>query len=148
MLILLLQFANPELMRQYGRLLEDFQNNTPFLNDCIFTVISLKLTISLSFSYLFPRWCTTLPGTWTRRRTSTCHPSSSHSQRSGNRWRKKETIIKKISNLNDFLQGLQICEDWVDLIEFIIQKFIQTMGSSPHTCAANMVRLESKRRTN
>ena len=42
------------------------------------------------------------------------------------------------------LQGLQICEDWVDLIEFIIQKFIQTMGSSPHTCAANMVSLESK----
>ena len=35
----LMQFANPELMRQYGRLLEDFQNNTPFLNDCIFTVI-------------------------------------------------------------------------------------------------------------
>ena len=34
----LMQFANPELMRQYGRLLEDFQNNTPFLNDCIFTV--------------------------------------------------------------------------------------------------------------
>ena len=36
---LMMQFANPELMRQYGRLLEDFQNNTPFLNDCIFTVI-------------------------------------------------------------------------------------------------------------
>ena len=54
MLIILLQFANPELMRQYGRLLEDFQNNTPFLNDCIFTVISLKLTISFAFSYLFP----------------------------------------------------------------------------------------------
>ena len=40
------------------------------------------------------------------------------------------------------MQGLQICEDWVDLIEFIIQKFIQTMGSSPHTCAANMVSLD------
>ena len=47
-------------------------------------------------------------------------------------WEEKE----EKSNL---LQGLQICEDWVDLIEFIIQKFIQTMGSSPHTCAANMV---------
>ena len=48
-------------------------------------------------------------------------------------WEEKE----EKSNL---LWGLQICEDWVDLIEFIIQKFIQTMGSSPHTCAANMVR--------
>ena len=46
------------------------------------------------------------------------------------------------------MQGLQICEDWVDLIEFIIQKFIQTMGSSPHTCAANMVRVsEAKKAT-
>ena len=53
----LMQFANPELMRQYGRLLEDFQNNTPFLNDCIFTVIfpcfSRKLSVSLASLFLF-----------------------------------------------------------------------------------------------
>ena len=52
----LMQFANPELMRQYGRLLEDFQNNTPFLNDCIFTVIPPTLPFqktSLVPSFLF-----------------------------------------------------------------------------------------------
>ena len=49
-------------------------------------------------------------------------------------------VMKRKRNKSNLLQGLQICEDWVDLIEFIIQKFIQTMGSSPHTCAANMVR--------
>lgn len=97
------QFANPEMMRQYGRLLEDFPNNTPFLNDCIFTVMhhiagDLKSPQSL---YL---------------------PS----------------ILKSFSKIWE--QGLQICEDWVDLIEFIIQKFIQTMGCSPHACAANMVK--------
>ena len=27
------QFTNPELMRQYGRLLEEFEQNTPFVND-------------------------------------------------------------------------------------------------------------------
>ena len=48
------------------------------------------------------------------------------------------SILQSFSKIWE--QGLQICEDWVDLIEFIIQKFIQTMGSSPHTCAANMVR--------
>ena len=54
----LMQFANPELMRQYGRLLEDFQNNTPFLNDCIFTVncfscFSKKPSVSLVPLFLF-----------------------------------------------------------------------------------------------
>jgi timeless protein len=97
------QFANPELMRQYGRLLEDFQNNTPFLNDCIFTVMHHIAGDLNSPQNLY------LP-----------------------------SILKSFSKIWE--QGLQICEDWVDLIEFIIQKFIQTMGSSPHTCAANMVK--------
>merc|ERR1711981_843226 len=47
------------------------------------------------------------------------------------------SILKSFSKIWE--QGLQICDDWVDLIEYIIQKFIQTMGSSPHSCAANMV---------
>lgn len=97
------QFANPELMRQYGRLLEDFQTNTPFLNDCIFTVMHHIAGDLNSPQNLY------LP-----------------------------SILKSFSKIWE--QGLQICEDWVDLIEFIIQKFIQTMGSSPHTCAANMVK--------
>merc|ERR1719275_429212 len=98
------QFANPELMRQYGRLLEDFQNNTPFLNDCIFTVMHhIAGDLNSPQNLYFP------------------------------------SILKSFSKIWE-QQGLQICEDWVDLIEFIIQKFIQTMGSSPHTCAANMVK--------
>merc|ERR1719300_2070564 len=87
------QFANPELMRQYGRLLEDFQNNTPFLNDCIFTVMHHIAGDLNSPQNLY------LP-----------------------------SILKSFSKIWE--QGLQICEDWVDLIEFIIQKFIQTMGNS------------------
>jgi hypothetical protein len=62
-------------------------------------------------------------------------------------WEQVRTAPKTIWKWNVFHhQGLQICEDWVDLIEFIIQKFIQTMGSSPHTCAANMVRAQKQRR--
>jgi len=96
------QFAEPELMRQYGRLLEGFQANTPFLNDCIFTVMHhIAGDLNSPHNLYLP------------------------------------TILKSFSKIWE--QGLQICEDWVDLIEYIIQKFIQTMGSNPHTCVANMV---------
>eukprot|EP00092_Neocalanus_flemingeri_P001329 GFUD01001420.1.p1 GENE.GFUD01001420.1~~GFUD01001420.1.p1 ORF type:complete len:1228 (+),score=271.17 GFUD01001420.1:445-4128(+) len=96
------QFANPELMRQYGRLLEEFEQNTPFVNDCIFTVMHHIAGDLDSPQVLY------IP-----------------------------SILKSFSKIWE--QGLQICDDWVDLIEYIIQKFIQTMGSSPHSCAANMV---------
>merc|ERR1719264_1579905 len=33
------QFANAEMMRHFGRLLEEYEKNTPFVNDCIFTVM-------------------------------------------------------------------------------------------------------------
>jgi len=96
------QFSNPELMRQYGRLLEEFEQNTPFVNDCIFTVMHHIAGDLNSPQVLY------IP-----------------------------SILKSFSKIWE--QGLQICDDWVDLIEYIIQKFIQTMGSSPHSCAANMV---------
>ena len=97
------QFANPELMRRYGQLLEEFQDNTPFLNDCIFTVMHhIAGDLNSPQSLFIP------------------------------------SILKSFSKIWE--QGLQICEDWVDLIEFIIQKFIQTMGQSSHACAANMVK--------
>jgi len=96
------QFANPELMRQYGKMLEDFEQNTPFVNDCIFTVMHHIAGDLDSPQVLY------IP-----------------------------SILKSFSKIWE--QGLQICDDWVDLIEYIIQKFIQTMGSSPHSCAANMV---------
>ena len=96
------QYSNPELMRQYGRLLEEFEQNTPFVNDCIFTVMHHIAGDLDSPQVLY------IP-----------------------------SILKSFSKIWE--QGLQICDDWVDLIEYIIQKFIQTMGSSPHSCAANMV---------
>jgi len=96
------QYSNPELMRQYGRLLEEFEQNTPFVNDCIFTVMHHIAGDLNSPQVLY------IP-----------------------------SILKSFSKIWE--QGLQICDDWVDLIEYIIQKFIQTMGSSPHSCAANMV---------
>ena len=96
------QFANSEMMRQYGRLLEEFEQNTPFVNDCIFTILHHMAGDLDSPQVLY------IP-----------------------------SILQSFSKIWE--QGLQICEDWVDLIEFIIQKFIQTMGSSPHSCAMSMM---------
>ncbi len=34
---------------------------------------------------------------------------------------------------------MEVCEDWGDLIEYVIQQFIATMGDRPHACAANLL---------
>ena len=96
------QFANAEMMRHFGRLLEEYEKNTPFVNDCIFTIMHHIAGDLDSPQTLY------IP-----------------------------SILKSFSKIWE--QGLQICEDWVDLIEFIIQKFIQNMGSSPQNCAVNML---------
>jgi len=96
------QFANAEMMRHFGRLLEEYEKNSPFVNDCIFTLMHHIAGDLDSPQTLY------IP-----------------------------SILKSFSKIWE--QGLQICEDWVDLIEFIIQKFIQNMGSSPQNCAANML---------
>jgi len=87
-------------MRQFGRLLEAYEQNTPFVNDCIFTIMHHIAGDLDSPQTLY------IP-----------------------------SILQSFSKIWE--QGLQICEDWVDLIEFIIQKFIQNMGNS--RCAVNMV---------
>jgi len=96
------QFANAELMRQYGRLLEDFSNNSQHVNDCIFTIMH-----HIAGDLNSPE--------------TLCMPS----------------ILKSFSKIWE--QGKEVCDEWTDLIEYVIQKFIQTMGSMPHSCATNMV---------
>ena len=93
-------FANAEMMRQFGRLLEEYEQNTPYVNDCIFTIM---------------------------------HHIAGDLDKPQTRY--IPSILQSFSKIWE--QGLQICEDWVDLIEFIIQKFIQNMGNS--RCAVNMV---------
>ena len=34
---------------------------------------------------------------------------------------------------------MEICDVWTDLIEYVIQKFITTMGTRPHDCASNLL---------
>ncbi|TRY67893.1 hypothetical protein TCAL_12088 [Tigriopus californicus] len=46
-------------------------------------------------------------------------------------------ILKSFSDIWE--QETDICEDWSDLIEYVIQKFITTMGTKPHACASNLL---------
>ena len=34
---------------------------------------------------------------------------------------------------------IDICDDWADLIEYVIQKFVTIMGTNPHACASNLL---------
>ena len=68
-----------ELMRQYGSLLEDYDTNSPLVNDCIFTMMHHVAGDLGSPQTLY------IP-----------------------------SILKSFSKIWE--QGLQICEDWVDLI--------------------------------
>ena len=38
-----------------------------------------------------------------------------------------------------FQEDVEICDDWADLIEYVIQKFISTIGSRPHAYASNVL---------
>lgn len=47
------------------------------------------------------------------------------------------SVLKTFSYIWE--QELEICDDWADLIEYVIQKFIHTMGHKPHACASNLL---------
>jgi timeless protein len=76
-----------ELMRQYGSLLEDYDTNSPLVNDCIFTMMHHVAGDLGSPQTLY------IP-----------------------------SILKSFSRIWE--QGLQICEDWVDLIGKLASLFI------------------------
>ncbi|XP_047515532.1 protein timeless isoform X1 [Pieris napi] len=82
------QFATPEIMYQYGLLLDDFEVNGEYVNDCVFTLMhyvggELGCLISLFQPKIL--------------KTFTCI------------WRSE----------------FEICDDWSDLIEYVINTFIK-----------------------
>ena len=38
-----------------------------------------------------------------------------------------------------YQEDIEICDDWADLIEYVIQKFISTIGTRPHAYASNLL---------
>nr|BAB91179.2 timeless protein [Chymomyza costata] len=90
----LLQFATPEVMHYYGILLEDFNYNGEFLNDCIFTMMHHIGGDLKQIGVLF-----------------------------------QPIILKTFSRLWETDNGL--CDDWTDLIAYVIRKFMSTPPKSP-----------------
>ncbi|KPJ15158.1 Protein timeless [Papilio machaon] len=82
------QFATPEMMSQYGLLLEDYEGNGEFVNDCIFTMMHhVGGELGCYISLFQPKILKTF--------TSICQAE------------------------------FEICDDWSDLIEYVINTFIK-----------------------
>nr|QNI60324.1 timeless [Grapholita molesta] len=82
------QFASPEIMYQYGLLLEDYSVNGEFINDCVFTIMHhVGGELDSLMSLYQPKILKTFTSIW-----------------------KSE---------------FEICDDWSDLIEYVINTFIK-----------------------
>lgn len=88
------RFATVEMMYQYGLLLEHFQNNGEYVNNCIFTMMHHVGGDLKSISTLF-----------------------------------QPIILKTFSQIWE--TDYDICDDWSDLIEYVIHKFINTPRQTP-----------------
>ncbi|XP_053625997.1 protein timeless isoform X2 [Plodia interpunctella] len=86
------QFATPDIMLQYGILLEDYASNGEFVNDCIFTLMHHVGGELGSLITLF-----------------------------------QPKILKTFTSI--WKSEFEICDDWSDLIEYVINTFIK----KPHT---------------
>ncbi|EDW12626.2 protein timeless isoform X1 [Drosophila mojavensis] len=90
------QFATLEVMHYYGILLEDFDNNGEFVNDCIFTMMHHIGGDLGQIGMLF-----------------------------------QPIILKTYSRIWE--ADYELCDDWSDLIEHVIHKFMNTPPKSPLT---------------
>ncbi|XP_059481526.1 protein timeless isoform X2 [Neocloeon triangulifer] len=82
-------FSTPEMMLQYGRLLESFRENGKFVNDCVFTMM---------------------------------HHISGDMNQVGSLF--QPGILKTFSLIWE--EDFEVCDDWSDLIEYVIHKFVNT----------------------
>jgi len=87
------QFCNAAVMDRYGRALEDFRTNGPFLNDCIMTILHHV-------------------GTDLGRADLLCTP----------------IILKPFGKMWE--EEFNMCDDWDDLIEFVVNKFLTDFNKS------------------
>ncbi|XP_045535378.1 protein timeless isoform X2 [Papilio machaon] len=99
------QFATPEIMSQYGILLEDYECNGEFVNDCIFTMMHhVGGELGCVKTLVQPKILKTF--------TSICQAE------------------------------FEICDDWSDLIEYVINTFIKKPQSLQ---CIGTIRLESEK---
>merc|ERR1719491_1883711 len=94
------QFATTEVMSQYGQLLEGFDSNSEFVNDCVFTMMHHVCgDLNTPETLFIPQVLETFSEIWER-------------------------------------EDVQLSDEWEDMIEYVIQKFITTIRSKPHAYAS------------
>ncbi|XP_022123071.2 protein timeless [Pieris rapae] len=92
------QFATPQVMYQYGLLLDDYMGNGEYVNDCIFTLMHyVGGELGCLISLFQPKILKTFTSIWK----------------------------------SDF----EICDDWSDLIEYVINTFIKKPYSLQRTAS-------------
>lgn len=107
----LCRFATTEIMQQYGFLLENFNENGEYVNDCIFTMMH-HIGGMLVTTLFQPIILKTYSSIW-----ESDYELCDVSQLSTKCLRKIESAIICFSF---------IIQDWHDLIEYVIHKFINT----------------------
>ncbi|KAK6632154.1 hypothetical protein RUM44_007184 [Polyplax serrata] len=88
------QFATIDIMRQYGILLDDFESNGEYVNDCVFTMMHHIGGDMNQVASLF-----------------------------------QPSILKTFTQIWE--RDFQICDDWSDLIEYVIHRFISLSCHCP-----------------
>ncbi|XP_055915842.1 protein timeless isoform X3 [Eupeodes corollae] len=88
------QFGIPEIMCNYGLLLEGFNENGVFVNDCILTMMHHVVGDLSQINLMF-----------------------------------QPAILKAFSKIWE--KEFELCEDWSDLVEYVINKFIHNPQRSP-----------------
>lgn len=51
-------------------------------------------------------------------------------------------ILAKFASMWEQMDTEEMCEDWSDLIEYVMHKFITTMATKPHACASKMLGIQ------
>jgi timeless len=114
------QFATVDIMNHYGTLLENFQDNGEYVNDCIFTMIhhgkrKIFPTIFSNFTTLFyhKNHVKTIVG-----------GDINHAE-----FLFQPIFLKTFSRILE--TEFEVCDDWSDLIEYVINKFVNTPLKKP-----------------
>lgn len=119
MLLFFRRFATLEVMHYYGILLEDFNNNGEFVNDCIFTMMHHIGGDLGQIGVLFqPIILKTYSRIW-----EADYELCDVCQEIG------RIILEYQGTYTAFLP----LQDWSDLIEYVIHKFMNTPPKSPLT---------------
>jgi len=121
------QFSTVEMMRPFGQLLEKFRENSIQVNDCIFTMMhhvagDLNCPQALDVRPI-PETLTQLSTTEMQGKVGRCNRQRKKSKTSILYNLQYSCPQKNVKNEHKNLKSGKVCDDWKDLIEYMINYF-------------------------